>query len=84
LPVAQALGFDLIWFCTIMLLNMQMGNISPPFGLILFVMKAVAPPHIRMVQIYRAAIPFFMLDIIVMAIMIAFPQVILWLPGLLK
>jgi tripartite ATP-independent transporter DctM subunit len=84
LPVAQALGFDLIWFCTIMLLNMQMGNISPPFGLILFVMKAVAPPHIRMVQIYRAAIPFFMLDIIVMAIMIAFPQVILWLPGLMK
>ena len=84
LPVAQTLGFDLIWFCTIMLLNMQMGNISPPFGLILFVMKAVAPPHIRMVQIYRAAIPFFMLDIIVMAIMIAFPQVILWLPGLMK
>ena len=84
LPVAQALGFDLIWFCTIMLLNMQMGNISPPFGLILFVMKAVAPPHIRMVQIYRAAYPFFMLDVIAMAIMIAFPQVVLWLPGLMK
>ena len=84
LPVAQALGFDLIWFCTIMLLNMQMGNISPPFGLILFVMKAVAPPHIRMVQIYRAAYPFFLLDLIAMAIMIAFPQVVLWLPGLMK
>jgi TRAP-type mannitol/chloroaromatic compound transport system permease large subunit len=67
-----------------MLLNMQMANISPPFGLILFVMKAVAPPHIRMVQIYRAAYPFFILDVIAMAIMIAFPQVVLWLPGLMK
>jgi tripartite ATP-independent transporter DctM subunit len=84
LPVAQTLGFDLIWFCTIMLLNMQMGNISPPFGLILFVMKAVAPPNIRMIQIYRAAYPFLMLDVIAMAIMIAFPQVVLWLPGLMK
>lgn len=84
LPIAQTLGFDLIWFCTIMLLNMQMGNISPPFGLILFVMKAVAPPHIRMVQIYQAAYPFLMLDVIAMAIMIAFPQVVLWLPGLMQ
>ena len=84
LPVAQTLGFDLIWFCTIMLLNMQMGNISPPFGLILFVMKAVAPPNIRMMQIYRAAYPFLLLDVIAMAIMIAFPQVVLWLPGLMK
>jgi len=48
------------------------------------VMKAVAPPNIRMMQIYRAAYPFLLLDVIAMAIMIAFPQVVLWLPGLMK
>jgi TRAP-type C4-dicarboxylate transport system permease large subunit len=84
LPVAQTLGFDLIWFCAIILLNMQMGNISPPFGLILFVMKAVAPPNIGMGDIYRAAFPFLGLDLIAMAIMIAFPQVVIWLPSLMK
>jgi len=62
---------------------MQMGNISPPFGLILFVMKAVAPPHIKMGQIYRAAFPFLALDLIAMAVMIVFPQVVLWLPSLM-
>ena len=67
-----------------MLLNMQMGNISPPFGMILFVVKAVAPPHIRMGQIYRAAYPFLGLDLIAMAIMMVFPPVILWLPSLMK
>jgi tripartite ATP-independent transporter DctM subunit len=84
LPVSKTLGFDPIWFCAIMLLNMQMGNISPPFGLILFVMKAVAPPQITMGQIYRSAYPFLGLDLIAMAIMIIFPQVVLWLPSLMK
>jgi tripartite ATP-independent transporter DctM subunit len=84
IPVAQHLGFDLIWFCTIMLLNMQMANISPPFGMILFVMKAVVPPHITMGNIYRAAYPFIGLDVIAMAIMIAYPSVVLWLPGFMQ
>jgi tripartite ATP-independent transporter DctM subunit len=84
LPVSKTLGFDPIWFCTIMLLNMQMGNISPPFGMILFVVKAVAPPHISMGQIYRAAYPFLGLDLIAMAIMMVFPPVVLWLPSLMK
>jgi len=81
MPVSQHLGFDPIWFCTIMLLNMQMGNISPPFGMILFVMKAVAPPHITMENIYKAAYPFIGLDLIAMAIMIAYPPIVLWLPS---
>jgi len=52
--------------------------------MILFVVKAVAPPHIRMGQIYRAAYPFLGLDLIAMAIMMVFPPVILWLPSLMK
>ena len=67
-----------------MLLNMQMANISPPFGMILFVMKAVALPHITMDKIYLAAYPFLALDIIAMAIMIAYPSVVLWLPSFMQ
>ena len=83
MPVIKTLGFDPIWFGAIMLLNMQMGTLSPPFGLVLFVMKGVAPPHIKMVDIYKAVYPILGLDLIVMVIMIAFPQVVLWLPGLM-
>ena len=83
MPVIKTLGFDPIWFGAIMLLNMQMGTLSPPFGLVLFVMKGVAPPHIKMVDIYKSVYPIIGLDLIVMAIMIAFPQVVLWLPGLM-
>ncbi len=83
MPVIMALGFDPIWFGAIMLLNMQMGTLSPPFGLVLFVMRGVAPPHIRMRDIYLAVYPILGLDLIVMAIMIIFPQVVLWLPSMM-
>jgi tripartite ATP-independent transporter DctM subunit len=83
MPVIKTLGFDPIWFGAIMLLNMQMGTLSPPFGLVLFVMKGVAPPHVKMVDIYKAVYPILGLDLLVMVIMIAFPQVVLWLPGLM-
>ena len=81
MPIAQNLHFDPIWFGTIMLLNMQMASISPPFGTILFVMKGVAPPNITMGDVYRAAYPFVVIDIIVMAMLIAFPPIVLWLPS---
>jgi tripartite ATP-independent transporter DctM subunit len=83
MPAIMALGFDPIWFGAIMLLNMQMGTLSPPFGLVLFVMRGVAPPHIRMRDIYVSVYPILGLDLIVMAIMILFPQVVLWLPSMM-
>jgi len=84
MPVIRSLHLDPIWFCTAILVNIEMGLITPPFGMILFVMKAVAPPHITMDKIYRAAYPFLGLDLIAMAIMIAYPQVVLWLPSFMQ
>ncbi len=83
MPIANRLGFDPIWFGTIVLLNMQMGTLTPPFGLILFVMKGVAPPHITMTDIYKAVYPFLGLDLIAMAIIIFYPPIVLWAPGLM-
>jgi len=84
MPVVHTLGFDPVWFAIVMLLNIQLGMLSPPFGMSLFVMKGVAPPDTTMGDIYRAALPFFALNLVGMALIIAFPALALWLPGLMR
>ncbi len=83
MPIVASMGWDPVWFGAIMVLNLEMATISPPFGLSLFVMKGIASPGTTMGDIYRAALPFVGLNLIVMAAMIAFPDMILWLPGLM-
>ncbi|MBI3077581.1 MAG: TRAP transporter large permease subunit [Deltaproteobacteria bacterium] len=83
MPIANALGWDPIWFGAIMTLNMELATLSPPFGMSLFVMKSFASPDTTMGDIYSAALPFVGLNLVVMAIMIAFPEVVLWLPRLM-
>lgn len=82
-PVVKTLGFDAIWFAVIFLINIEMAGISPPFGLSLFVMKGVTSSETSMGDIYRAALPFIGLSIIAMAIVMTFPKIALWLPGLM-
>lgn len=79
MPVVQVLHFDAVWFCVIFLLNIEIGTMSPPFGLALFVMKGVAPEGTTMADVMRAAIPYIILDVIVMGLLIAFPDISLWL-----
>ena len=83
-PVIIALGFDPVWFAVIFLLNIEMATTTPPYGLSLFVMKSVAPPDTTIGDVYRAALPFLYCDAIAMALIIAFPTVALWLPGLMR
>lgn len=84
LPIAQALHFDMIWFSLIMLINMEMANTTPPFGLLLFVMKGVAPPDTTMGQIIKAGLPFLLCDATAMVLIMIFPQIALYLPSLMK
>jgi len=84
IPVAQSFDFNLIWFCVIMLLNMEMAAISPPFGMSLFVMKGLLPPGTNMGTVYRAGIPFLACNLIVRILMIAFPTIVLWLPSVAR
>src|SRR5690606_17066556 len=72
-----------LWYGVIFMVNMQMAFLSPPFGYSLFYLKSVAPPHISMAMIFQAAIPFLLLQAIGLALCITFPQIVLWLPGLL-
>jgi tripartite ATP-independent transporter DctM subunit len=81
-PLAQTLGFDLIWFGLIMLLALEVGYTTPPFGLLLFVMKGVAPAGTTMRDIYLAAAPFIACVLLLIVLIIAFPPVATWLPQL--
>ena len=83
MPIVKLMGFDPVWFGVIMLINFEMGLITPPFGMLLFVMKGVAPKQITIEQICWAALPFIVCDAVAMALLIAFPMLALWLPTLL-
>lgn len=85
-PISNALGFDLLWFGAIMLLNMQLATITPPFGMDLFAMKGVLPKetNVTMIDIYKSVIPFILLNLLLMILMIAFPSLTLWLPTFVK
>ena len=84
MPVIHALGFNPIWFGVIMLLNIEMAFTTPPFGMLLFVMKGVAPPGTAMRDIYLAALPFLACDAVVMGLLLAFPDFALWLPAAMR
>jgi tripartite ATP-independent transporter DctM subunit len=80
-PLAHSLGFDPIWFGLIMLLALEISVTTPPFGLLLFVMKGVAPRGTTMKTIYTSAFPFIGCSLLLVALLIAFPQLALWLPS---
>jgi tripartite ATP-independent transporter DctM subunit len=77
-PLAQSLGFDLIWFALIMLLALEISFTTPPFGLLLFVMKGVSPPGTTMREIYMAALPFIGCSLVLVGLLVAFPDLALW------
>ena len=81
LPIVSAAGFDLILFGLLVLINLEVGMKTPPFGLLLFVMRGIAPPGTTMGDIYRAIFPFILCDLIAIGVIIAFPQIALWLPS---
>jgi TRAP-type C4-dicarboxylate transport system permease large subunit len=81
-PLAKTLSFDLTWFGLIMLLALEIGYTTPPFGLLLFVMKGVAPPGTTMRDIYKAGMPFIGCVLLLIALIIVFPPLATWLPAI--
>ena len=75
-PVADKLGIDLIWFGVLLAVNMQTSFMHPPFGFALFYLRSVAPAAVKTTDIYWGAIPFVCIQIIMVAIVIAFPNIV--------
>lgn len=82
-PIAQAQGFDLIWFGIVMLLALEMSGVTPPFGLNLFVMLGVAPEGTTMGEVARSAVPYLACGVVLFALLVAVPDVALFLPSLM-
>jgi len=76
-PVAAKLGIDLVWFAVLIGVNMQTSFMHPPFGFALFYLRSVAPKEVRTSDIYWGAIPFVVIQLIMVALVIAFPQMVM-------
>jgi tripartite ATP-independent transporter DctM subunit len=83
-PVVNGFGWDPIWFWILFLVNMTIGSESPPFGLALFALKGVVPSYVTMGDIYRAQIPFVIMDMGVVAVIIFIPGIATYLPSLIQ
>ena len=83
MPLVALYGFDPVWFGVLFLICMQLGLLTPPFGMLLFTMKSVAPAEIRMQQVWHAAMPYVVMGAAALAAVIAFPPIATWLPRLL-
>ena len=75
-PVADKMGIDLIWFGVLLGINMQTSFLHPPFGFSLFFLRSVAPPTVKTSEIYWGAIPFVLIQILMVGLIIVFPQMV--------
>ena len=79
-PLIISLGFDPIWYGVLYTITCQIAYMTPPFGYNLFLMRAMAPKEITLIDIYRSIIPFVLVMLFGLIIMMMFPQIALWLP----
>ena len=80
MPLVQHYGWNPLWFGVMFLICMQLGLLTPPFGMLLFTMKSVAPKEIAMQQVFAAVTPYLVFGLLMLAVVIAFPPVATWLP----
>jgi tripartite ATP-independent transporter DctM subunit len=83
MPLVVGLKIDPIWFGVMFLMAMQIGLLSPPFGMIAFTMKSVAPPEITIKQVFAAVLPYVFISLLVLLAILFVPGIATWLPGLL-
>jgi len=83
MPIVNALGLDPIWFCILILVQLELAGITPPFGVLLFVMKGVQQ-HLKIGEIYRAALPIVLIQIALVALLMIFPALVTSLPELMR
>lgn len=81
-PAVSALGFDLVWFGILVVVNMQIGLISPPLGLDLYMIRNAF--GIPTSELLRGVLPFFLVLLVFLGLLIAFPQLTLWLPNMMQ
>lgn len=84
MPLIILNGFDPVWFGVVMLLGLELSLATPPFGLLLFVMLSVSPKGTTLMEVARSAVPYILCTLLLVLILTIFPQLALWLPGLIR
>lgn len=84
MPLANAAGIDPVWLGVMILIGLEIGLLTPPFGLLLIVMQSVVPSSIKLPQIYKAAVPFLVIEIIVLTLVFLIPWLAIGLPNLIR
>jgi TRAP-type mannitol/chloroaromatic compound transport system permease large subunit len=79
-PLAAA-GVDLVWFCVLLLIVFQTSYLTPPMAPAIFYFRAISPPEITTLHMYRGVVPFIAMQLVTLAIVMAEPQLVLWLPA---
>ena len=82
-PIIRSLGFDGVWFGVLYIMNNETAFLTPPYGLNLFYLKAVAPKEVSMEDIYKSVLPFVSLQLVGLALVMVFPAIAMWLPNTL-
>ena len=82
-PIAANLGYDPLWFAIVAILAIEIGLLTPPFGMVVFAMKSAIGDGVRVDEIFAGAIPFILLLLVALGIIIAFPRLSTWLPSLM-
>ena len=77
-------NIDVIWLMVLMLITMEISLLTPPFGLLLYVMKGIAPFDVSIIDVVKSALPFIAIEIAVLALLIAVPEVAIWLPKMVQ
>ncbi|MGB3560098.1 MAG: TRAP transporter large permease subunit [Geitlerinemataceae cyanobacterium] len=81
-PIAQSFGLDMVWYGILLGVNLQTSFLTPPFGFALFYLKGIAPPEVSTGDIYRGVVPFICLQVLILVVIIVFPQVVNFLPSI--
>jgi len=79
-PILNALHFDLIWFGILLMVNIEMALITPPVGFSLYIIKGLAPENVTFNDVLYGCLIFALADLLVIAILMIFPELVLWLP----
>jgi tripartite ATP-independent transporter DctM subunit len=80
-PIVTKMGFDPVWFCVLFLIVIQTSYLSPPMAPAIFYLRGIAPPEITINDMFRGVMPFILIQAICLAVVAAFPQLVLWLPS---
>ncbi len=80
MPLVNGAGFNPVWFCILFLIIIQTSYLTPPLAPAIFYLRGISPPSITLIDMYKGVVPFILLQIATLAVVMTFPQTVLWLP----